>query len=168
VAMSDKLEDLLKMATKTKKAWKTAQTEERKMRDTYQGAVKAAKGEMDAAWAQVSAAKQARNELLAEHTPTAMQQAETSTGYAYRLQAQARGRAENDVANQRQSVQAASQRKGFLRPDKETRRREHDKLVHLESVVAKMLSMEDALLAEWKAARQDLNAAMRAATNVGT
>jgi len=158
-----KIPALQKAASNAKAAWLQAAEEQRDVRDSYAAALKAAKSAMDAAMALLADARRADAELVAEHTPPELQKAEAATGYAYRVHAQNRKRAQDDSRTQQEIVRRLSERKGHVRVDKETRKREADKAVYLESVAAEMIEREDALLAEHLAAREALTAATRAA-----
>jgi len=149
---------LERKAAKAKSAWLAAQVKQELQRDLLKDAVKKARQEMDALFARLSDVSQARNTLLAEYTPQELRVAERDTGFAHRTLAMKLTTAEADVASQRRYIA------GMATTDADTRSREHDKLVYLESLCADTSTQTDKARASWESAQQGLERAYGRAT----
>lgn len=143
-----------KRAEKAKEAWKAALLEEEKKRDSLKAKVRDAKGAMDAAYALLSDATQAKQELLTECTPLELRRAEDAAGAAHRVLEQRLHQALDDVSRFKLVIKGLDKR---TRRDAETKERDADRLTYLESIVADVSEKEQDAAVRLRGARKELD-----------
>lgn len=145
-----------KKAQAAKRAWKKAHEAVKQEKLTLQKAEAEARRKMDHLYGLLADATNARNRLRAEFTPKKLQHAERDAGYAHRVLKLKREKAEGELRQTKHSMKLRERRKGFTPPDRETRQREADRIVYMESQIAKFSDQEQSALEEWRKAQKEL------------